>query len=264
MKVGDHRAGVGAQLGLESIGIGFEREKISVRAENFIFVHGAFAHFREKKFPDARRTAWTHGMNAAVPVIHIAHDTDAAGRGRPDGEVRSGHSRDRLEVRAKLFVSVEVAAFTEEMEIKIGEKERECVGIEDFEGFASVSATLNFVTAGFGSSRLIRRPHGFEEAFRARFYRIGNLCRRVGRILEHDAGFSGPRNKKSDGPSGGNWMGAENAKRIRILSGEKRIDACVKIREGLPVRQRGRCGERLGVFWRQVWILRQRAEVRQA
>src|SRR5882757_4851351 len=127
-------------------------------------------------------------MNAAVPLIHVAHDTDAARGGGPDGEVRSGDSRDRLEERAKLFVGVEVAAFAKEMQIEIGQEKRKGIRIVNFELFASVSAALNFVAAGFGSSGLVRRPHGFEEAFGAELYGIGNFCRRVGGILENDAG----------------------------------------------------------------------------
>jgi len=125
-------------------------------------------------------------------------------------------------------------------------------------------AALNFVAAGFGSRGLIRRPNGLEEALRAEFYGIGNFCRRVGRILKNDTGFGGPGNEKANGPSGRDRVRTENAERVRILSREKRIDASVKIGHWLPAGQRGRCGERLGVFWRQVWILRQRAEVRQA
>ena len=74
----------------KGVGIGFEREKIALRADDFVFVDGAFADFGEEKLPDSGRAARTHGMDAAVPVIHVADDADAFGGGRPDGEMRSG------------------------------------------------------------------------------------------------------------------------------------------------------------------------------
>ncbi len=53
VQVGYDRAGVGTKFALKRVRIGFERKKISVRAENFVFVDGACGDFGEEKFPDA-------------------------------------------------------------------------------------------------------------------------------------------------------------------------------------------------------------------
>ena len=154
-EIGDDRAGLGAEFAAKSVGIGFEREKVAVGAEDFVFVDGAFGDFGEKEFPDAGRAARTHGMDAAVPAIHYPDDADAFRGGRPDGEMSSGNPSDGVEMRAEFFVSVEVAAFADEMEIEVREEKREGVRIENFEGFAGVGAELDFVAAGLGGGGLI-------------------------------------------------------------------------------------------------------------
>ena len=70
IEIGDDRAGLGAKLAAEGVGIGFEREKISVGADDFVFVDSAFGDFGEEEFPDTGGAARTHGMDAAVPAIH--------------------------------------------------------------------------------------------------------------------------------------------------------------------------------------------------
>src|SRR5258707_1596246 len=100
VQIGNDGAGVGAQLGLESVRIGFERKKIAVRAENFVFINGAFADFGEEKFPDTGGSARTHGINAAIPVTHVADDADAASGGCPYGETCSCYACYGVEMRA--------------------------------------------------------------------------------------------------------------------------------------------------------------------
>ena len=108
-EIADDGAGVRPQLGTEGVRVGFEGQKISVGAEDFVFVDGAFANFGKKKFPDAGRPTRTHGVDAAIPVIHITNNADATRGRRPDGEARSGNAGDRVEVRAKFLVGVVVA-----------------------------------------------------------------------------------------------------------------------------------------------------------
>ena len=115
-EIGDDGAGVGAQLRVEAVGIGFEWEKISVRADELVFVDGAFGDFGKEKFPDAGRAPRAHGMDTAVPVIHITNDADATSGRRPDGEMRAGDTGDSAKMRAEFLVSVKVAAFADEME----------------------------------------------------------------------------------------------------------------------------------------------------
>jgi len=242
-EIGDDGAGVGTKFSTKGIGIGFERQKITVRAEDFVFVDGAFGDFREKEFPDTGGAARAHRMDAAVPLIHVANDADAlCGRG-PDGEVRSGDANNRMEMRAEFLVGVKVAAFANEVEVKVGEEKGEGVGIENFEGFAMVGAALDFVAAWFGRGGLVRGPSGFEEAFGAEFCSVGDFGGRDGRIFEDDAGFGGPREEKTDGPAARDGMRAKDAEGIGVLSGEEVVDSCVKF--GAPLSLGGR-SERCG------------------
>ena len=124
-----------------------------------------------------------------------------------------------VKMRAEFFVGVEMAAFADQVEIEVAEKERESVGIENFKLLASVGAALDFVTAGFRSARLIGRPDGFEEAFGAEFDGVGNFCRRGGWILENDAGFGGPGKEEAYGPARGDRVRAEDAEGVSIGAG---------------------------------------------
>ncbi len=144
-----------------------------------------------------------------------------------------------------------MAAFAHEVEIEVGEEKGEGVRIEEFEGIAGVGAALNFVAAGFRSSRLIGRPDRFEQALGTTFYGVGNFCGRDNGIFEDDAGFGGPGDEEADGPASGNWMGAENAEGIGVLSGEHSVNAGVEVGARWFLRGRLRRGCRLGVFGRQ-------------
>jgi len=210
-EIADDGAGVGAQLGAEGVRVGFEGQKISVGAEDFIFVDGTLADFGKKKFPDAGRPARTHRVDAAVPVIHIANDADATRGRRPDGEARSGNAGDRVEVRAKFLVGVVVAALADEVEVEVRQEKRKRVWVEDFEAFAIMSAPLDFVAAGFGCGGLVGRPNGFEESFGAELQGIGDFCGCDRGVLEDDAGLGSPGNKKADSPTRADRVRAENA-----------------------------------------------------
>jgi len=100
VQVGYDRAGVGTKFALKRVRIGFKREKISVWAEDFVFVDGTCSDFGEEKFPDAGRAARAHGMDAAVPMIHVSDDADSVRGGGPDGEVGSGYACHGVEMRA--------------------------------------------------------------------------------------------------------------------------------------------------------------------
>src|SRR5258706_532347 len=247
IKIGDDRAGFGAKLATEGVGIGFKREKNSVRAEDFVFVDRAFGDFGEEEFPDAGRATRAHGMDTAVPAIHIADDADARRGRRPYGEMCAGDTGDSVKVCAEFFVGVKMAAFADEVEIEVGEEKREGVRIENLEGF-TVGAELNFVAAWLGGGRLVGRPDGFEEAFRTEFDAVGNFRRRHGRILEDDAGFGGPRNQETNRPAFRGGMRAEDAEGVGVGCGEEGIGADVEVGErvGGGGGRRGKGG--LGIF----------------
>ena len=144
-----------------------------------------------------------------------------------------------------------MATFADEVEIEIGEEEWKSVRVENFERFAGVGAALNLVAAGFRRRGLIGGPNRFEQAFGTKFYGVGNFCGRDNGIFEDDAGFGGPGDEEADGPASGNWMGAENAEGIGVLSGEQSVNAGVEVGARWFLRGRLRRGCRLGVFGRQ-------------
>src|SRR5579859_809940 len=136
-------------------------------------------------------------MDAAVPAVEIADDADAPRGRRPDGEVDAGDAVDGLQVRAKFFVRVVVAAFGHEVKVEIAELVRKRIRIVDFERDAFVRAALNFVAGGFRRGGPAGGPSRFEEAFGTKFYGVGDLCG----IAEGKIGFVGPGKEETDGPA---------------------------------------------------------------
>ena len=254
----DDGAGVGAQLRAEGVGIGFEREDVPARADNFIFVDGVFLELREKNFPDARGAASAHGMDAAVPAVEVANDTDALCAGSPDREVNAPNAFQRYDVSAEFLVSVVMAAFAHEVEIEFAQDHGKGIGIEDFKRVAEVRASLNLVAAGGRRSGLVRWPSGFEEAFRAKFNRVGNFGRSESTAFNHgrfqgDGGFGGPGQKKAHRPVAVDGMRAEQGKRIGVAGGEDGVDLRVEAR---IARSNRRCVLHGGALLRQVGSLR--------
>ncbi len=232
-----------------------------MRAEDFVFVDRAFGDFGEEEFPDAGRATRAHGMDTAVPAIHIADDADARRGRRPYGEMCAGDTGDSVKVCAEFFVGVKMAAFADEVEIEVGEEKREGVRIENLEGF-TVGAELNFVAAWLGGGRLVGRPDGFEEAFRTEFDAVGNFRRRHGGILEDDAGFGGPRNQETNRPAFRDGMRAEDAEGVGVGCGEEGIGADVEVGERFGGGGGSRCRARLGIFGRHGAIVRQEGRER--
>jgi len=228
-----NRAGAGAQFGAKGVGISFERKNVPARTDDFIFVDGTFLELREKDFPDAGGAASTHRMDSAVPPVEVANNAYALCAGSPDREVSAPNAFKRYDVRAEFFVSVVMAAFAHEEEIELAQDDGKSIRIENLEGIAEVRASLNFVTASGGRSGLVRWPSGFEEAFRAKFNRVGNFGRsestafNCGRF-QRDGGFCGPRQKKAHCPVAVNGMRAEERKRIGMAGGKDGVDLCVE------------------------------------
>ena len=220
VETSDNRAGVGPKLGAEGVGIGFERKHVDGGAKDFIFVDGAFVELWNENFPDAGRAARAHGMDATVPVIEIADDTDAPGAGRPDSEVNAANAFESNEMRAEFVVSVVVAAFSHEMEIEFAENEGKGVGVVKLERIAVMGATLDFVAAGSRSGGLIGRPAGFEEAFGAKFDGVGNF----GDAADGDGGFGGEGEKEANGPAAVVRMRAKKRERIGMEAGKYGTD----------------------------------------
>src|SRR5258707_1527771 len=115
-------------------------------------------------------------MDAAVPMIHVTDDADAASGRRPDGEIGAGDARDGVKMCAEFFVGVVVAAFVHQMKIEVGEEVGKGVRVKDFERFAVVGASLNFVAAVLRGGGLSGWPAGFSEAIWSEFEVAGDAC----------------------------------------------------------------------------------------
>src|ERR1700676_4846452 len=163
VEVDDDRAGVGTQLRAEGVRIRFEGEHRALRANDFVLVDGAFAEFGNEEFPDSRRAASAHGIDAAIPVVEVADEADAARARGPNGEMNAADPFERFEVRAEFFVGVVVAAFSHEMEIKLAEKIGERVGVKSFDGFTVAGTKANAIGAGSWRALLRIRKRGFKE-----------------------------------------------------------------------------------------------------
>ena len=60
-------------------------------------------------------------MPTSVPQIEIADDADPPGGGRKNRKGDSAHPIENDRMGAELFIEIEVRAFTEQIEIEVGE-----------------------------------------------------------------------------------------------------------------------------------------------
>src|SRR5207244_3214314 len=243
-QVGDDGAGVGAQLTAESVRIGFQGKHVSCRPDDFEFVDGAFGQFWNEDFPDAGRAARTHCMDTAVPAIEVADDADPASAGRPDGKLNAADACERDEVRAELLVSVVMAAFAHEIQVKLGEDAGKSIRIVKLKSFAVMGADLNSVDAGWRRASVACWQDSFKKAFGAQFHRFDNFVG-GGRVFrrarfERDASFLSPGEEKANRPTAVHGMRPEKAKGIGMTTGHHRVDLGMQARIAGSDRCRGR------------------------
>src|SRR5690348_6926299 len=108
--------------------IGFEGKDVAVHAFDLILIESAGAEVREEELPDADAEMAAHRMAAAVPLVELTHDADAARVRRPHGEDDAVDTVDGCFVRAEAAVELEMVAFGDEVEVHRAEKRREAVG----------------------------------------------------------------------------------------------------------------------------------------
>src|SRR3989442_3787967 len=130
---------------------------------------------------------------------------------------------------AEFFVSVVVAAFAHEIQIKLGKYDGKGIGVEDLEGIARVGASLNLVTAWGGRSGLVGRPTGLEEALGAKFHGVGDFrggeCSAFnGGRVQGDAGFRRPRQEKAYRPVAVNLMRTDDGEGVGEAGRQDGID----------------------------------------
>ncbi len=192
----DDRAGVRPQFRGKTVRIGFQRQNIILRADDFVFVDDPFVVVGDEKFPDAGIAARTHWADAAVPAVEIANHADAARVGSPEGKVHSGDAFKRLHMRAKLFVSVVMAPFAHQVEIELGKEVREGVGIVRFPDVPVLVSKAEAIAGRRGSEIAWRGKGGLEKS------RIAQAPHRnwIGLALGKDLSLDGARLKRANGP----------------------------------------------------------------
>ena len=154
-----------------TVRISFDGE-MALESFNFVFIESALAEAGDENFPDAGRAENAHGVEAAVPVIEIANDTDALGVGRPNGETDTGDTVQSAEMSAEFIVDAEFVALGEEVDIHFAE------GWEEGKGVAELAGVI----AGIRDAEIVGEnvfgifACSFEDAFGVNF-------------LERDFGF---------------------------------------------------------------------------
>ncbi len=96
-------------------------------------------------------------MNAAIPSVEVAHDTDALGIGRPNREARAGHAVYGAELGAELVVDTAFIAFAEEIQIRLPQSGKKGIGIAHLADIAGVfgdSQVISVHAVGLVSGRL--------------------------------------------------------------------------------------------------------------
>ena len=163
-------------------------------------------------------------MDAAVPAIEIPHNADAQRVRSPDREMHASNALERLYVSAQLFVSVVVAAFAHEIEVKFREKKWKGVRVVGFPDVAIFVTKAEAVTGGWRRMVGGIGKRGLEEALFAEA-RHGY---RVGTVLQKDLGLHRARVKCANRPAatlrGIRGMRAQDAKGIGISRGQEGVD----------------------------------------
>ena len=90
-----------------------------VGGEHLKLVVGPLGQAGNKKLPNAALEQFAHRVDAAVPVVKVAHDRDAPRVWRPDVKGASAHSVQSAQVRAKLFIKIPVLPFGKQVGVKL-------------------------------------------------------------------------------------------------------------------------------------------------
>src|SRR5256714_5080508 len=117
-------------LAEEAERVGIQQERAALRPD-LELVMRAFAHSRQKQFPDAAAEETAHRIDAAIPAVEIADDADALCVRRPDGEIHAIGVADLAQMRAKLLVELKVISLGKKMQVHFAHDQAIAVGIAD-------------------------------------------------------------------------------------------------------------------------------------
>ncbi len=116
-------------LGTPRKGVGLQRLKVAMRSDDFELVGRAGADVRGEDLPDAGVAAKAHDVTAAVPVVEVADDGDAAGIRCPDGKVEAVDALMLDRMGAHLVEEAQMRAFADEIVVHRPEDRPEAVRV---------------------------------------------------------------------------------------------------------------------------------------
>ena len=105
---------------------------LSLRADNIEFVMVAGRGMRHEQFP-ITLAAHAHRMPPRIPEVEVADHADPPRVRREHDERDAGDAVQRHRMRAELVVQPLLRAFTEQIEIELGQNRRKAVGVVEFD-----------------------------------------------------------------------------------------------------------------------------------
>ncbi len=164
-------------------------------------------------------------MPAAVPVVEVAHDRDAARVGRPDGEVDAGDALELDVVGTQLVEQPQMRALADVVVVERAEDGSEAVGVED----VPLAAGVRRVEAD-GLAPIDVHP-SLEEAFVVPPRQFTQHLAVAG--IGRDG--LGVRDEGADHPDSVRLLQAQDGERVGILARDDLVDL---VGMGLPLLQR--------------------------
>ncbi len=140
------RCGLGTNFRGKRHRIGFQRQMLAAPADHVELVVIAGARAGDEQLPIAV-AAHPHRMPPRVPEIEVADHADALRIRREHDEGHAVDAVERARMRAELVIEPLVGAFTEQIEIEVGEHRREPIGVLE----------LDDIVAEFGAQLIALR-----------------------------------------------------------------------------------------------------------
>ena len=156
-QVDDLRGGFRGTLCPEAVGIALLAREVAVF--HTVFVERAVFESRAEEFPEAAGNVLPHRVTTVVPIVELADDADARRVRSPDGEVDAADAVHFAQLRAELVVALPMSSFAEQVQVVLGKRRRECVGVVHHGAFASFVSRQQSI--GGRRSRLVQRADCF-------------------------------------------------------------------------------------------------------
>lgn len=109
------RGVLGRVLAAEPDRIGLQRQDLTARSADLIFVGRSLPETGDEDLPHPRRATLAHGMAAAVPDVEVANNRDPLGIRGPDGKMRAIGAFMRDDMRAQHLPQAAVRALAKQV-----------------------------------------------------------------------------------------------------------------------------------------------------